>query len=180
MSTSQITESGMKFGPYPDGQFFHIEESNSYAAIQEHIKMAEFLLLRKNNGNSVMWIVEAKSSAPHPKTQSDFDGFIIEIRNKLVNAFSLGWASCLRRHEQAEAELSEDFKTLSLMQVDVKFVLVINGHQDEWLPPLQEALGKELRSTIRTWAFAPTSVAVINDALAKQHGLIQPSSGGGA
>ena len=179
MSTQTIIESGMTFGPFPENRCFYIEKSNCYAAIQEHVQIAEFLLLRINNEKPVIWIVEAKSSTPRPETQPNFDGFIAEIREKLINAFSLGWASCLKRHQHAKSELPEDFKTLNLSQVDVKFVLVIKGHQNEWLPPLQEALRIALRSTVKTWAFAATSVVVINDALAQQHGLIMPAQGAG-
>ena len=169
----------MTFGPYPKGLCFYIEKSKCYAAIQENVRMAEFLLLRTSNDSPVIWIVEAKSSTPRPETQPSFDDFIAEIREKLVNALSLGWASCLKRHQEAEAELPERFKTLNLSEVDVKFVLVINGHQEGWLPPLQEALGNALRSTVKCWAFAPTAVVVINDALAQQYGLILPAQGGG-
>ena len=98
MSTRMIIESGMTFGPFPENQCFYIEKSKGYAAIQEHVQMAEFLLLRTSNEKPVIWIVEAKSSTPRPETQPDFDDFIAEIREKLINAFSLGWASCLKRH----------------------------------------------------------------------------------
>ena len=179
MSTRPIVESGMTFGPYPKGLCFYIEKSQCYTAIQENVQMAEFLLLRTSNDSPVIWVVEAKSSTPRPETQPNFDDFIAEIREKLVNALSLGWASCLKRHQEAEAELPERFKALNLSEVDVKFVLVINGHQEGWLPPLQEALGNALRSTIKCWAFAPTAVVVINDALAQQYGLILPAQGGG-
>ena len=178
MTTQPIVESGMTFGPYPDGRCFYIEKSNTYADIQQGVQMAEFLLLRINNGKlPVLWVVEAKSSTPQPATQPNFDEFIAEIREKLVNAFSLGWASCLNRHQQANAELPDPFKELDLSQVDVRFVLVINGHQDAWLPPIQEALQKELHSTVKTWRFAPTSVAVINEELARKYGLILPTQG---
>lgn len=181
MSNSPIIESGMKFGPFTDGQCFHIENSNSYKAIQGHVQIAEFLLLQKDNEeNFEIWIVEAKSSTPRPETQPNFDHFVAETRDKLINAFSLGLASCLRRHKQAEAELPEYFKSLNLSQVGVKFVLVINGHQEKWLPPLQEALGKALRSTVKTWALAPNSVAVINEVLAQRWDLIQLSQEDGA
>jgi hypothetical protein len=59
-----------------------------------------------------------------------------------------------------------------LSHVDVRFILVINGHKEEWLPPLQDALRAALRSTVKTWSFSPTSVAVLNDVLARQYGLI--------
>lgn len=175
MTTQPILESGMTFGPYPDGRCFYIEKSNTYADIQKGVQIAEFLLLHINKGKPpVLLVVEAKSSTPRPETQPNFDAFIADIREKLVNGFSLGWASCLKRHQQAEAELPELFKTLDLSQTEVRFVLVINGHQEAWLPPIQEALKKALHSTIKTWCFAPTSVAVINDQIARQHGLILP------
>lgn len=135
MSTQTIIESGMTFGPYQPGRCFHIEKSNCYAAIQEYVPMAEFLLLRGSEEDPVMWIVEAKSSTPHLSNRTDFENFIAEIREKLINALSLGWACCLVRHRQAGAELPEGFRELHLSQVDVKFVLVLKGHQDEWLPP---------------------------------------------
>lgn len=181
MTTQPIVESGMTFGPYADGRCFYIEKSNTYADIQQGVQMAEFLLLRIDNGKPpVLWVVEAKSSTPRPETQPNFDEFIAEIREKLVNAFSLGWASCLKRHQQAAAELPDPFKALDLSRAGVRFVLVINGHQEAWLPPIQEALKKALHSTVKTWCFAPTSVAVINEELARQHGLILPAQEGAA
>lgn len=172
MTIQPIIESGMTFGPYPEGHCFYLEKSELYAAIQENVPMAEFLLLRESKGKQVVWIVEAKSSTPRPETQPNFDAFIIEIKEKLINAFSLGWASCLGRHPHAEGNLPEKFRTLDLSQADVKFVLVINGHQEKWLPPLQDALKKALYSTVRSWAFAPASVAVINEILAVKYGLV--------
>jgi hypothetical protein len=173
MTATTILESGMTFGPYAEGACFHIEKSHSYAALQKHVQMGEFLLLRTDKRRPpVLWVVEAKSSSPRPETQPHFDAFIAEIREKLVNAFSLGWACCLRRHEHAERDLPEAFKELGLSHVDVRFILVINGHKEEWLPPLQDALRAALRSTVKTWSFSPTSVAVLNDVLARQYGLI--------
>lgn len=176
MTTQPIFESGMTFGPFPAGQCFYIEKSSTYADIQHGVQMAEFLLLRIDNRKPpVVWVVEAKSSTPRPETQPNFDEFIADIREKLVNAFSLGWASCLKRHKQAEAELPNPFKKLDLSQAGVRFVLVINGHQESWLPPIQEALKKALHSTVKTWCFSPTSVVVINEKIAIDYGLILPA-----
>lgn len=181
MTTQRIVESGMEFGPYAEGRCFHIEKSESYKNIEDHIKIAEFLLLHADEGKSpVLWIVEAKSSSPRPETRKNFDDFIAKIREKLVNAFSLGWACCLGRHQCAERELPDAFKKLNLSRVDLKFVLVIHGHRESWLPPLQDALRIALLSTVKTWAFSPTSVAVINDALAREYGLILPGQRGDA
>ena len=178
MTTQPIYESGMTFGPYPENQCFYIEKSRTYASIQKGVQMAEFLLLRiRKKAPPVIWVVEAKSSSPRPEMQPNFDDFITSIREKMVNAFSLGWASCLQRHQHAETECPESFKALDLSQTNVRFVLVINGHQEVWLPPIQEALTKALQATIKTWAFPPASVAVINDDLARRYGLILPENG---
>ena len=172
MNTETITidESGMTFGPYPSGHCFHIEKSALYTDIRQGVKMAEFLLLHTDiDRPAMLWVVEAKSSSPRPKNEPDFSQFIMEVREKWVNALSLTLASRLGRHRQAEAKLPGPFKTLDLSQFDVRFVLVINGHRKSWLPPIQAALQKSLRPLVRTWNFSPTSVVVLNDALALKH-----------
>ena len=167
-------ESGMTFGPFPDGSCFPIEQSASYKAIESGVKMAEFLLLRQTGDISpVIWVVEAKSSTPKPQTQPDFNDFIEEIRHKLSNALSLGLAACLGRHPAAWAELPDSFKNLDLANVSFRLVLVINGHRADWLPPLNDALTTALHPVVKTWALPPTAVTVINDDLARDHGLIQ-------
>jgi hypothetical protein len=169
-----LIESGMTFGPFPGGSCFPIEQSASYQAIEAGVKMAEFLLLRQTEGDSpVVWIVEAKSSSPRPQSRADFDDFIEEIRQKLSNALSLGLAACLGRHPAAETELSDSFRNLALGTVSFRLVLVINGHQDAWLPPLNEALSSALHSVVKTWALPPTAVTVMNDGMARDYGLIQ-------
>jgi hypothetical protein len=173
MTTQAIVESGMTFGPYPDGHCFYIEKSATYQRVREGVQMAEFLLLRaKGDQQATVWVVEAKSSTPRPETQPNFDEFIDEIREKLTNALSLGLAACLQRHTPANVELPAPFKALDLSTAGFRLVLVINGHKEDWLPPLQDAIAKALHATVKTWALPATAVAVINDALARSHGLI--------
>lgn len=184
MSTQPITitESEMRFGPFAQDECFYVEASKVYEAMKKDgVKMAEFLLLRTNdstsNNNPTIWIVEAKSSAPHPgNSQERFEKFIDGIKQKLVNALSLGLACVLGRHPQAEPELPCAFKKLRLSQVQVRFVLVMKDHPGRALPLLKKTPEKALRPTIRTWAFAPTSVIVLNEALAREHGLINTTS----
>lgn len=173
MSMEPIVESGMTFGPYPEGFCFYIEKSVTYQRLGDGVKMAEFLLLRQNGKSPTVWIIEAKSSSPRPETQPNFDEFISEIRDKLINGLTLGVATCLERHQTAELELPELFKKLSLKAVDFKLILVIKGHKDDWLQPLNDELRKQLNSTIKTWGLSPNAVAAINDTMARQHGLIQ-------
>lgn len=169
-----IEESGMTFGPYPDGECFFIENSTLYKKL-DNVMIAEFMLLRSQKGRTVIWIVEAKNSSPRPEPRERFDEFIEEIRQKLTNALSLWMAARLQRHPSAINELSPEFQAVDLSTVDFRLVLVINGHKDDWLPPLQEALQKTLRATAKTWALPPSAVLVINHELAYQHKLITAS-----
>jgi hypothetical protein len=170
MKTKTVTESGMEFGPYPEDDFFNIETSETYKKVGENIKIAEFLLIR-DRIKSKVWIVEAKSSSPQPQNKQNFDEFIEEIRGKLNNALNLGIATCLQRHV-TYTELPSSFKTLDLKKAEFYLILVINGHQEKWLPPLQEALNKALIPTVKKWNLPPTSVIVLNDNMARSRKLI--------
>ena len=172
MIMEPFTESGMQFGPYPDGYCLRIEQSNTYRKIQGGVRMAEFLLLRRQgDGIPCIWIVEAKSSSPRPEA-SNFPEFIAEIRDKLANALALGIASILMRHPAALADLPDRFKTFDLAATDFRLVLIINGHKKSWLAPLQDALRKALHPTVQTWALGANAVVVINDQDARRFGLI--------
>ncbi|MEG3969216.1 hypothetical protein QUA00_16575 [Microcoleus sp. T2B6] len=170
MTTEPIIESGMTFGPYPEGDCFYIEKSETYQKINEGVKIAEFLLLHSQD-DSIVWIVEAKQSSPRPETQPNFDEFLLEIQEKLTNALTLSVATCLKRHSTYE-ELPNSFQTLDLKKASFRLILVIKGHQEAWLPPLQDALKKALNPTIKTWNLSATSVVVLNDTMARLQGLI--------
>lgn len=166
-----IVESDMNFGPYPDDRCFYIEKSQLYKKIKPAgVNITEFLLLKTDTDKPpVLWVVEAKTSAPK-KT----DAFIEEIRKKMVDTMSLCWAARLGReaHQHAEAELPDAFKTLDLSQIKVKFVLVIKNHEMAWLPPVQDALTKALRSTVKIWGLGSDSVIVLNEERARHYHLI--------
>lgn len=177
MTTAKIIESGMTFGPYPADQCFYIEKSKCYGKIEEGVQIAEFLLLRQKAGaHPVIWIIEAKSSSPRPQTQPNFDQFIDEIRVKLSNAFLLGIAARLNRHSAPVNELPAPFQALDLQHTSFRFVLVINGHKEEWLAPVQDALSLALKPVVKTWALPPSSVVVLNHDLAAQQGLVTPAT----
>lgn len=169
--TITIDESGMKFGPYPEDHCFVIEKSATYQRVQQDLPIAEFLLLRTPEGRPAeIWLIEAKSSTPRPATQPHFDDFIADIRDKLNNALALGVAACLKRHPSAAAELPAGFHVVDWSNTALRLILVIRGHQEAWLPPLQSALQKALRPTVKSWS--QTEVIVLNDRGARKHGLI--------
>jgi len=209
MTTEPIIESDLTFGSFPEGHCFYIEKSQTYKQIEAGVKIVEFLLLRPNvNANkTVIWMVEAKKSSPHPKTQgklkermdevrkklnsnsleySDlqiedicinltphpFDIYVEEICNKFVNTLSLFVAIHLKRHSNGDSELSEKLKQIDLAQVRFVFVLVIKNCEKEWLIPIQEALNKALRPTIKTWNLSSPNIFVLNEDLARSKQLI--------
>lgn len=181
MSTKPIIESGMNFGPFDDGFCFHIEKSatikniNKNARNAEGAQIAELLLLVLENELPTIWIIEAKSSSPQPSNKMDFDSYIGEIRNKLSNSLSLFFALYLKRHPlpASESELPENFQQTNISAASFNLVLIIKGHNEEWLPPLQDALRKTLKPTVKIWNLSPTSVKVLNDINARELRLIQ-------
>ena len=86
-----------------------------------------------------------------------------EVKDKLVNAFTLTLSSVLGRHEIGKNELPALFKKLKLSSVQFGFVLVINGVPQAYLSALQDALQLKLKSTLKVWALEANSVLVLNN-----------------
>lgn len=176
MSTEPIIESGMTFGPYPDGHCFYIEknqtlkEINKYAKEGEGVKVAEFLLLETKDNQVTVFIMEAKTTSPHPENSSNY---IDEIKEKLANSLALFVAIYLQRHPASNSELSDHFRQLELANVKFLLILVIKNSKEDWLIPVKDALQKALKPTVKIWNLAPTSVIVLNEEGARKHGLVQ-------
>jgi len=168
-----ISESGMTFGPFEENHCFKVEKCEAYDRIKDRVKIAEFVWLRDDLAPPTIWIVEAKSSSPRPESPQPFDDFIAEIREKLLNALSMVLSACLKRPESAYTELSVPFRGITLSALDARLILVIHGHQADWLPPLKDALSKALHATVKVWGLAPSAVIVLNDDLARRHNLIK-------
>ena len=103
-----VVESGMSFGPYPDDDFFQVEQSALYARIRTGVQMAEFALIRRRPEKPVtIWLIEAKSSAPNPAnphSAKDFQNYIAEIHQKMHNGLQVLFAAWLARHPEAQTE----------------------------------------------------------------------------
>ncbi|MFH1898745.1 MAG: hypothetical protein ABH886_11055 [Candidatus Desantisbacteria bacterium] len=170
-----IEESGMIFGPFLDEHCFYIEKSNVYNKLKNGLKIAEFLLIQPDKNR--LLIIESKSSSPNPdnpdntEAQNQFDNFIAEISEKLLNTFTLGLALCLERHVDNKNEISKCFKEITHNSVKIILMLVINNHEDKWLVQLTTALQKKLRCISKIW---PLEVFAINEKTAqKEYKLIQ-------
>lgn len=170
--TKYISESGMRFGPFTSNQLFQIEQCHTYRKIQKSVKIAEFILLKQIKDKPTLWVIEAKSSSPQPANSRAWDEFVTVVKDKWINAFALCLSLVLQRHGIASTELPRTFQSLELSSLCFRFILVINGHQEEWLSPLRDILMRELSPTLKTWAIPVNSVIVINDSLAQELGLI--------
>lgn len=161
------------FGPYPDGHCFEIESNailkkiNDKAKQGEGVKIAEFLLLRTENGKTSISIIEAKSSVPQNAAE-----YINDVQEKLSNSLSLFIAIYLQRHNKNNSELSDFFKQTELSNVSFILILAIQNCEKTRLPPLQDKLKKALKKTARIWNIDLNSVMVLTEAGAKKHGLI--------
>jgi hypothetical protein len=89
MNSQPFEESGMMFGPYPDGHCFRIEKSKTYKEMEpDGVKIAELLLLHiQQNTTRNILIIEAKKSAPNlSNDQSKFNSYINTVKNELTGS----------------------------------------------------------------------------------------------
>jgi len=164
-----IIESEMTFGPFLDNTVFYIEESKIYQKLQQNLQIAEFLVIRKN---SSIWIIEAKSSSPNPnnkKSEAEFEEYITEISNKLINALTLTVSIIINRHDKAIDEITPNLHNSIKSGNSIKLCLIIKGHAEEWLIPIQDALSQRLYLNKKMWRF---EIAVMNDEMARLEKLI--------
>lgn len=138
----QIIESNMIFGDFEEDKVFEIEKSKLHGKAGNGIKTVEFLLLRNENELN---FVEAKSSSPRPTKQNTirFNEFIDEISDKFIHSFNLFYSAILGRNK-VYGELNNNFFELDNSRIKFKFILVIKGHDIEWLLPISDALKRKL------------------------------------
>lgn len=174
MSDITIEESDMVFGPFAEEDLFQVETCEAYKRIVgSGVKVAEFAWRHPARDPAELWVVEAKSSTPRPTPQERFVEFIGEIRDKLLNAWSMVVAAHLGRPGAATDELPANVASLDFSSVQPRFILVIRGHRTEWLPPLQDALARAMNATAGTWGISAPAVTVMNDDIARKRNLIQ-------
>ncbi len=178
MTTSTIIESGMSFGPFPEGHCFYIEKSQTLKKVNKHarqgegIQISEFLLIKTENNKTTISIIEAKTSAPKPQSRDNYDGYINEIKEKLANSLVLFVTFYLNRHPTGNSELPEKFKQLEFGTIHFELILVVKNSKEDWLPPINDDLKKALRPFANLWKLSPTSIKVLNEDNAKARNLV--------
>ena len=161
-----FVESGMTFGPFDDTKIFHIEKSKMLKNC-EGIKTVEFIYHKRKY---VLQFVEAKSSSPvkRPGNEQEYNTYLDEIVQKFEDSFQLYMAGILKRKSGYD-QISKELFDADYQKMNFVFVLVINGHEKEWLPPLVLDIEHKMRRFQTIWN---CSVVVLNDELAKEQHLI--------
>ena len=158
-----IKESGMTFGPFPEEQVYQIEKAEAYTRLGESVKVVEFVY-RQNNDK--LFFIEAKSSSPKPPGEQ-FSTYIDDISEKFIHSFNLWLTLNLNRRKD---NVSKEVLDVSTDTQIFRFILVVHGHEETWLPPLKAALERKMLPEIKIWKH---EVIVLNDRLAKARGLIK-------
>ena len=163
---TRIKESGMIF-EFAEDRVFQIEGSELHRSVGDGIKTVEFVVCRKTNE---LLFVEAKSSSPRPEKDNsvDFEGFINDVADKFIHSFDLYLSALLGRHQPhmitgrvAEQDHSKE---------RYKFILVINGHREDWFLPLKEALDRRILFHRKIWK---SDVILMNEAMAQDYKLVR-------
>lgn len=164
----EICESNMIFGDFEEEKLFRIEESKLHNKIGNGIKVVEFILLKNENE---LDFIEAKSSSPRPTKENNirFNEFIEEISDKFIHSFNLFISTILERNKDY-GEINDNFYQMDNSKIKLKFILVIKGHEIEWLLPIWDALKKKLSYHNIIWK---SEVIVMNDSIAEKYNLVK-------
>lgn len=164
----QINESNMIFGDFEEDTIFQIEKSKLHNKIGNGIKVVEFIFLRNENELN---FIEAKSSSPRPTKDNivRFNEFIEEIVDKFIHSFNLFYSTILKRNKDY-GEMNNNFFELDNSQTKLKLILVIKGHEIEWLLPISDALKKKLSYQNIIWK---SEVIVMNEKIANKYNLVK-------
>ena len=145
-----ITESGMIFGNFPDNDVCNIERTSFYESfLSNGVKTVEFILIRNRNDKGKYIFVEAKTTFPNPETPASFDEGINEIALKFIHTIELIAAVLTGIHDDREEELGIFQGGLKSRKIEL--TLVIANHKDEWLPPVSDALKRQLKAHKKIW-----------------------------
>lgn len=171
-----VEASGMNFGPFHEDSFYHVEKCDINNG-RDDVKIADLLALHSRSANAtpLIWIIEAKSSAPR-----DYKAYIEEIHDKLNHAYCIYLALRLGLYQSVLA-LPTGLEAVPLSTTGFCFTLVIKGQgRKEELAPLRDALRQKLRKTLKLWGWYERNhktkktdeIIVLSGVMAKEEGLL--------
>lgn len=167
-----IEESGMTFGPFDTEACYQIEHSNGHRSLGEGFKMVEFTYF--DEPSAKLWLVEAKSSIPNPKTDAtEYETYFDNLFEKFENALLLHGTSALGRNQVCCAELPIKMQGMPWPALQIQLRLVIPDVPNHFLPQLTDKLQTHLKKLLAVWRHDLMDIKVINADFARREGLIQ-------
>ena len=153
----EVVESFMQFS-FNDEDFFFIEND---PLVHDIHKTCEFVVLVDEH----TLLIEAKSSAPHPKSKEDFNDFLLEIRQKFEQALSIFVGIKNNEYgEEAFDRLPIHLREVNLDLNSYVLYLIIHGHDDSWMPGLQDSLKEALRDVVAKWQIPDSNMKTLREA----------------
>ncbi len=176
-SVIRIEESGMVF-EFDDDRVFQIENSELQKSLNEGIKTVECIV---RVDNDILQFIEAKSSSPRPyknvndtsekvdeEKKEKFDKFISDICEKFVHSFDMYMSTVHKRN--TDNSINGEFYKIKYDTVKFKFILIIKGHEIEWLQPLSDEIKLKLKYHNSIWK---SDVVLLNEKMAMQRGIVK-------
>ncbi len=173
-----FVESGMTF-TFPDNDCFVIEKDKVVIS-GNCVKSCECVVRINPRGRDRYAFIEAKSSAPREKIcdrnkllydgdpideswsiWTNFDRFIDDICLKFEDSYMVYRAMMDGCHgREARARIPSGCRDAT--NGNVMFVLIVNGFQEDWCQPLNDAIKKRLRHFLSSWNIPDIAVKTLN------------------
>ena len=141
---------GMDFVRFEDDTVFPIEDSTLYQRRKQHVKMAEFLLLKRANEEeaATIFIIEAKLEVSPDENSDKAKTTVASVSEKFFNALALTLIGIAGRCDADESiEIPNEFRNIDWNTANFRFLLVIKNCSDRLLYKYRDSLSDASRTT---------------------------------
>ncbi len=176
----------MDFVRFEDDTVFPIEDSTLYQRRKQHVKMAEFLLLKKNpagEGVPTISIIEAKLEVSPDETSDKAKEIVASVAEKFFNALALTLIGIAGRcNAQQFEEIPNEFRNIDWDAANLRFILVIKNCSDRLLYKYRDSLSDASRTSDRKLPHHAVQsmlgiknpiISVLNERLAREYKIIR-------
>ncbi len=164
----QVCESGVTFGDFGAADVFLVEQAVAQVQLSNAgVKSVEFILRQEVSGTAVINLVEAKSSLPRDST-----AFFGDIRQKMLHSLAVWFCAVVGRHAALKPLLPEHQRSIKVLNLPLRLVLVVPKAPDASLPQLTDLFRRAMVADRTSWAIDHSAILVLNESRAIKYGLI--------
>lgn len=172
MNRDVIIESGMEFRKPEVERFFYLEKSSLFKQFGERIRSVEFIALFGNR----LDFVEAKTTCPNVNNKETsaekkrkYEEYYDDLTRKFRDSINILSASLLGKYEKVE-EIGTRIRELDqLLNIKIRFVLVIKNADEIWLGGVKAELEERLFTIRKIWQ---ADIIVYNEDMAKKKSFV--------